>query len=280
MNRPDRDQKQKFSHVIAAHLARHEVIMFLILPIGLIANLIGGTIALGLAVIFAPAGLIYVQRTLRRLAPETVTTDPTGLRSLSATRVIGQRWLRKQDETQKKTACFIVAIDNYDNLLEQFGELAVSQLLGTVSKRIQRHIRNSDIICQFRESEFLVLLTPVRDLDLDICVQLAIRIQIALESKLTVAEQHIQISVSTGFSRSDQIDILTISNLIHNAEVALKEARLMPGSSFRAYSDTLRDQEINHRLFLSDAANALNNGEIQAWFQPQISTDTGRGHRV
>ena len=57
---------------------------------------------------------------------------------------------------------------------------------------------------------------------------------------------------------------------------ALNEARQTGSSTIRTYSSELKKRAQVRSELRAEAASALENGQIRPWFQPQISTDTGK----
>ncbi|MGB7241762.1 MAG: EAL domain-containing protein, partial [Sulfitobacter sp.] len=60
------------------------------------------------------------------------------------------------------------------------------------------------------------------------------------------------------------------------ATLALNEARQRGPAAIRAFSDQMRRDMQTRTELCEEVVQALNGGQIQPWFQPQISTDTGQ----
>jgi len=121
----------------------------------------------------------------------------------------------------------------------------------------------------------MFILTPVRHLDLEICIQLATRLKTAIEAAMPLDATTVRMSASIGFCRNDQLEANHFQNIAEAAFMAMREAGRSGSSSIRSYSDDLKERETTRSKRHDEAANALQLDQIQAWFQPQISNETG-----
>ncbi|GAA6208733.1 bifunctional diguanylate cyclase/phosphodiesterase [Cognatishimia sp. WU-CL00825] len=243
----------------------------------LVAYWAGGEQSLLFAAIFLLLlGFHFVARYLPKQAENPNIDRLTGLQSISYVRDVAQNWLKQFEVSQRKTACFVLSIDSFDDVVTQYGEAAAQQIQQTVAARISRGLRDEDLFARSGDGDFLLLLTPVRHLDLEICVQLATRLKSAIETAIPVEATTVDVTAGIGFCRSDQILSRYFSDLEDATRMALREARKNGASSMRAYSEKMRRRNESHKQLCQDAARALQLGEIRAWFQPQISTDTGK----
>ena len=72
-----------------------------------------------------------------------------------------------------------------------------------------------------------------------------------------------------------QTAALTGSDWPDAARLALREAQNNGPNAIRAFSDEMRRKSRNRAELREEVVTALERGQIQPWFQPQISTDTG-----
>lgn len=255
---------------------RYDVVGIGLSALCLLAYLIGGERLLLTSALVLPLIVFFIlQKTALNAPPNSDLDGLTGLKSVQHLKKQVQSWLAQMDVNQRKTACFLIRIDEFPELIARHGETASQQIQRAIAARILLGLREDDILTRTREGEFMFVLTPVRHLDLEICVQLATRLKATIEGAIPVGKSTIRITASIGFCRNDQIPDCTFANLSEAAKIALRDARRNGESSLRAYSESMRKREEGFQKLSTEAARALQQGEIHAWFQPQVSTETG-----
>lgn len=174
-----------------------------------------------------------------------------------------------------KTACFVIEIEEFDRIAERIGPGAAETLIARSAARLQTILRNDDGLFRMGEARFGVVLPPMPRLDLETGIQMATRLQTAIEEPLAHDGRTIYLSAGLGFCLSSRSPDDNGTALVECAGIALDEARRNGPSAVRAYSPEMG--QIRHRrdTLCTEALIALENGEILPWFQPQISTDTG-----
>jgi len=68
----------------------------------------------------------------------------------------------------------------------------------------------------------------------------------------------------------------TADAILAAATVALADAQAQGAGSIRVYSARIGQRQARRAALAEDVAQALDNGTFEAWFQPQVCTDTGR----
>lgn len=228
--------------------------------------------ALGLPVVIAGAAAIAARTHL-----QTGPHGPSdGLLTLDAFASRMEEMFNQTDANVENSACMIVALDDYSDFLDLHGNSAANHLTAQFSKRVLSVIRTQDIVTRLDQNKIAIGLNPAQQLDLEACIQLSGRIQSVVEDPITLNGAGIYISCSIGFSLLSNMAEGAYEEWIDAASAALSEAQRNGPSTIRAFSsDTRRRSRIQANLRKEFDA-ALDSGEIRPWFQPQISTDTGR----
>jgi len=269
------DQSDARNH-LERLLARPEYLGVCFSLICLLAFQTGGVTWLIAVTITLPAfGLFGYRRLLRYLATHPATDDITGLKPPDAIMRIGEKWLSDSRKARRKMACFAIHIDGFSHLLAKHGECAAQHAQRMVAARLIRSLREDDLLTRVGDGEFMLVPTPVRHLDLEICVQLAARIKSAVEATLPIEATTTRVSLSVGFCRSDQLDDGDFTALKKAARLAMKVASRPGSATIRAYTQALENEYDEHETLRTEASEALNQGQITAWFQPQVSAKTG-----
>lgn len=188
--------------------------------------------------------------------------------------------LQSAAERNRRTACFAVEIDEPKALARSHGKAAAEVVLARAGERIQSAMRDFDAVRRIGDARFVIVLEPIRQLTLDTCLSLADRIQTTLDAPISVDGTSIHASCSVGFCVSNRAPADDSAALIGAATRALDEALRAGAGSVRSFSGDWRPrmphEETAETGIEADIAAALEEGQFEPWFQPQLSTDTGR----
>jgi diguanylate cyclase (GGDEF)-like protein len=189
--------------------------------------------------------------------------------------VLLEQHLADAHQQNKSFACYMVSLDDYDELLDRYGRIAVDRVLDRISDRIGAVLRHGDIVLKPEDGVIPVVMAPVRLMDLEMAIQLARRLQAAVEEPVSLEATSIYVSCSIAFSLSQQNTHRNGLKMAQNTQAALEDARANAPSAIRAWTESLKSARLSHSDLTDQAVHALENGQIQPWFQPQVSTDTG-----
>ncbi|MEX0369269.1 MAG: putative bifunctional diguanylate cyclase/phosphodiesterase [Tateyamaria sp.] len=178
--------------------------------------------------------------------------------------------------SNRNSAIFAIELDDHTGLAERFEPAAIDRLRKAVADRLVETARDSDVICRSGDFRFSVCLGPVQHLDLESCIQLSARYQQAIEEPIAIDGVTVYVSASVGFCLLNRAPNGTGESWANAAFAALTEAQRRGPSSVRAYSTELHSRLKSRASLRDEVAAALEQGQIQPWFQPQISTDTGK----
>ncbi len=199
-----------------------------------------------------------------------------GMVECSAFQDVSDAILKQARKSGRDAVLLALSIDDFEKLAQQHGNAAAQSVIGRVSKRLLQALRTEDCVTHEDEGRFLVCTEPVRHLDLELCIQLASRLQETLEEPIRIDGVDIYVSTSIGFCQSGTVLKQGGLEWISAAFAALQEAQTRGPSAVRAFSDRMRLKKEVSRNLQDEISAALDGGQIYPWFQPQISTDTGR----
>ncbi|MEM7319695.1 MAG: EAL domain-containing protein, partial [Pseudomonadota bacterium] len=228
--------------------------------------------ALGLPLIFAFAGAFGIWPSERAVLRD----DVTGFLLRDSFQMAAQEIFHRATALNRKTACFMVELDDYDELVDRHGQGAGDLVVQRSGDRILSALRDADVVARISENRFAMCLQPVPQLDLELCIQLAGRVQAAIEDPISLDGVAVYVSCSVGFCQHSRTPGSEPASWVEAAAAALAEARLNAPSSIRAYTADTRPKPDSRSVLRDDVTSALENGQIQPWYQPQISTDTGK----
>ncbi|QBF30153.1 bifunctional diguanylate cyclase/phosphodiesterase [Thalassococcus sp. S3] len=228
--------------------------------------------ALSVPLLFGFAGLFSRQQG----APSIPRDSVTGLMLRDGFEKLVAQIHEDTEVSGLKSACFMLELDDYKQLVDRHGQQAADEVMQRTGDRLISTLRASDSVARMGDSRFAICLIPVRQLDLELCLQMAGRLQAAIEEPISVGGLAIYMSGSIGFCMRSRAPSETGSAWLEAAQSALTEAQQNGPSSIRAFSADLHRRNQTKNDLREEAAAALENGQIHAWYQPQISTDTGK----
>lgn len=173
-----------------------------------------------------------------------------------------------------QSAALAVRLDDADRHKRQHGERFLRTLTQELGNRLAQSLREQDGYCLLEPASFGVALFPQRGLDLGSVLSVSQRIQTQLAQPFRFEGVTIWPSVSIGFCQSQRAAALNGLNMLQAAEQAALRAQASGPSGLRSYSvvDFPAAMATEH---LDDLRNALETGEIRAYFQPQVRTTSG-----
>lgn len=265
----------EFNSRVTAALSGPQMLAFLP-AVSLAAYWLGGepalvAVALGIPAFWAVFGGLenVINRRVARAAPG-------GLIAPDMFRIKVQAVLEDAVANGKTSAVFAVELDEYSTLAERFEPGTVDKIIRAMGQRIQSMSRDRDSISRIGDSRFAVCLSPVKHLDLESCIQMSGRLQQAIEEPIAIDGTAVYVSACVGFCLLSRAPGRSGQDWVNAAIAALNEAQRRGPTSVRAYSPELHSRLKNRATLRDEVVVALEQGQIQPWFQPQISTDTGK----
>lgn len=184
--------------------------------------------------------------------------------------------LTTEKSTGKTTAAVAIALDEFSTIERQYGTKATAMILKQSAERLTNTLREIDKVVRLDGSCFGVALGPVRRADLETLIQLSARLQAAIAEPFSIDATRVFVTASVGFCLSGRAPILSGASMLESAERALETAQINGNGSIRSYSpDSIRHSK-NNSMIHREVMGALDNGQITPWFQPQVSTITGK----
>lgn len=227
---------------------------------------LGGEPALLATALTVPLLLVLIR-------PTSDMTDPTAPDDGFETTL--DEALRTARQYMRKTGCFLIEIDDFDQLLDRHGQTAVDRMVTCSMDRMRAVLRDNDVVMKLGRGQIGVAMAPVRQIDSEVGLHLAGRLQAAVEDPIALDKTTIYVSASVGLCLDVLVPEGTGRDLADAAGMALHEARRHAPSAIRAYSPELPGRTAHARGNHEDVMRALSDRQIRAWFQPQLCNDTG-----
>ena len=224
-------------------------------------------VALALPAVYALAGLLGAGPARELVLPGV---DPvTGLPLRDAA-------VRALDGPQGAAGCIVIGLDGADRLARLHGHRAFCDILRQTAARVAGAVQRRDTVCRLDGACFAVALGPARGAGLERLLQTAARIHDAVELPLDFDGTPVSVTAALGFCLGDRAPDPGGAALLEAAILAMDEAARHGPGGIRAHAEGMR-QRMDELAELREALScALDAGEVQAHFQPQLCTDTGR----
>ncbi|MBE9560181.1 MAG: EAL domain-containing protein [Proteobacteria bacterium] len=194
-------------------------------------------------------------------------------RTLLVERLKQNIYLAKRNN--KHVAFLMLDLNNFKEVNDTLGHPQGDRLLLDVASRLPMALRQSDTVGRFGGDEFGIVLP---DTDSEKAVDVAKKVLASLEQSFTLDDHELSIGASIGIAMYPEHGEDDAS-LIRHADVAMYEAKGSKGEH------CLYDPEADHyttaRLALmTDLRNAVDNDELQLYFQPQVVLSTKKVLKV
>lgn len=173
------------------------------------------------------------------------------------------------------SACFMIEIDSFQRMREKFGPMQGDVVADRILSRLAATLRPEDTLERIGDGRFCVVLKSSFGIDIERCIQLAGRLQMAVEKSIQTDRIKVDATASIGFCPLDRAPSPSADDWLDASEIALGEALRQGPGGICGFTRDLQTRSQVHAELRNRALSAFANGEIRAWFQPQISTDTG-----
>lgn len=210
------------------------------------------------------------QAAVRHMAHHDVLTDLPN-RTLLFDHLVGAIHRAKEDESAR-IVVLLLDLDLFKRVNDSLGHHIGDELLLHMVARLQRVVREDDLVSRLGGDEFVVVFTEVED-----AATLAARIEElmqAVSAPIDVNGHELIVTASMGGAiypdnGSDP------AALLKNADTAMYHAKTSGRNNFQWFVDSLLD-ETNDKIALAGSLrHALERGELSVAYQPQVSLDTG-----
>ena len=191
--------------------------------------------------------------------------DPlTGLGNRAAFTSALARKLAPTHEAPAPFSLLMIDLDFFKSINDTLGHGAGDFVLTSLAERMQSSLRGSDQPGRLGGDEFGIILT---DQNADEAV--AERLIKTLSEPLTVRERSVSVGVSIGIARYPA-DGTNEEELLMNADLALYAAKDGGRKQLRRFDVNLREARQERQGLEFDLEAALDEGQLEVWFQPQV----------
>lgn len=204
----------------------------------------------------------------KRLIHQSNHDQLTGL--INRTRVVEQ--IDKMVDSSTRMAVLFIDLDRFKNINDTLGHGVGDKLLTRIANRLQRTLRQTDVVARFGGDEFVVLLADIQDVSR--AAALAQKLCDTIKKPLFIDGQELYITCSCGISIAPD-DSSDPDQLISFADTAMFRAKDLGRSNFQFYSPDMNHRASERLQLETDLRKALERGELVVHYQPQVDLRTG-----
>ena len=172
-------------------------------------------------------------------------------------------------------ALLLLDLDDFKLVNDGYGHQVGDDLLRQFGKRLHSACASGDLVARLGGDEFVVIRTG--DFDVDHVAQLASRITTALKDPFELHGRRFTVSSSIGISILEPgDDFINAADLLRRADIAMYEAKRRGPGEFVRFDERMGETARDNAIIRADLDLAVNNGDIDVFFQPIVETTTGR----
>jgi len=161
----------------------------------------------------------------------------------------------------------LLDLDRFEAVNQTLGHSAGDELLKAVVKRLAETVREGDLVARLRGGRFAVLLEDVQGpLEVEF---IARNVGAAFQKPFDILGRQVSVTASVGLALYPH-ECADGLSLQASAESALREAKEQGPNSFKFFSASIHDDVLAHRRLEHDLKLAINEGQFELAFQPQI----------
>jgi diguanylate cyclase (GGDEF)-like protein/PAS domain S-box-containing protein len=170
-------------------------------------------------------------------------------------------------------ALLYLDIDRFKDVNDTLGHVAGDLLLKAVAERLKGCTRETDLVARLGGDEFAILQADL--IDLANAGALASKVRDALGAPYPLGDTEMHVTASVGISPY-MTETASPDEMLSQADLALYRAKDEGRDQYCFHTDDL-DREVRERVALAnDLRHALESGELELYYQPQVELATGR----
>ena len=170
-------------------------------------------------------------------------------------------------------AVMFLDLDRFKVVNDTLGHSTGDELLKAIAARLQASLREEDSIARMGGDEFTVLLADLKTPDDAAKIALKVLETVALPLQIDGTELFITTSIGIALFPSDGD---TAEMLLANADHAMYRAKDAGRNSYQMFTPAMNSRALERLSLENDLRHALERGELELHYQPQINIVSGR----
>ncbi|RRJ82883.1 putative bifunctional diguanylate cyclase/phosphodiesterase [Aestuariirhabdus litorea] len=184
-----------------------------------------------------------------------------------------QRAIARADRDGSSFVLLVVDLDEFRKVNESFGQEAGDQLICKVTERLQASMRRTDTLARTSGDEFSIIMEHMpNSAEMLRAVK---KLVDAIATPIEIGEHLVSAKCSVGISSYPEGGT-DLAGLVHNAELAMKEAKKQLGSSYQFYTEEMKVEAMGQLYLEAELRRAIRLQELRLYYQPRIDVATER----
>ena len=174
---------------------------------------------------------------------------------------------------ERVLAVLFLDIDEFRAINDTMGYDMGDELLKKISNRLTGALRKSDTVARIGGDEFVVLAQNLTDGSSAARIADKIIDQFNKPFRLNSNSFYCTVSIGIALYPTDGEDMDT---LIKNADIAMNKAKVTGRNRYKFCSPSMKSRAVETIKITNNLYRALENNELVLYYQPQVSSGTGR----
>jgi diguanylate cyclase (GGDEF)-like protein len=168
---------------------------------------------------------------------------------------------------------FLLDIDRFDIINNALGRGVADRLLRAIADRLNGTLREEDSLARFNGDEFVFFIHDAGNgIESAIVAQ---RVLDAIATPFSISGRNIELTGSIGMALSKH-DADEPDALIRFASTAMFRAKEFGRNLYQFYDDEMNARTLERLALVSSVRRALDRGEFEMHYQPEVDVQTGR----
>jgi diguanylate cyclase (GGDEF)-like protein len=181
--------------------------------------------------------------------------------------------LAQSKRRKRPLSVFMLDLDRFDIVNNALGRGVADRLLRSVADRLATTLREEDSLARFSGDEFIFLVGDSgHGTESAIVAQ---RVLDAMSRPFNVGGRSIELTASIGISMS-QHDASEADALVRHASTAMFRAKEFGRNLYQFFDEKLNARTLERLALVSSVRRALDRGEFELFYQPEVDVQTGR----
>ena len=178
--------------------------------------------------------------------------------------------------SESRLGLLFIDLDHFKRVNDSLGHLVGDTLLRTVAARLTASLRGTDIVARFGGDEFMVLLTGLSSgaQHAGDAQEVAHKLLASIGAPVNAEGRPISVTPSIGIALFPG-DGDTAEELVKNADSAMYLAKARGRANYQFFEPGMAAAAYAELVLEGQLAQALERGEFELYFQPQVRADDG-----
>ncbi|TYC67553.1 bifunctional diguanylate cyclase/phosphodiesterase [Stappia sp. BW2] len=171
-----------------------------------------------------------------------------------------------------QTGAILIDLREFKKVNDRFGDHNGDSLLRQVAEQLNQHAEPDDFLCRTGGTEFLLLRPQLKRVAR--FEQLAFTLLQEISRDRVIGNNRSAVEANAGIFISCPGDQIS-DHILTDAALALRAAKQKGPGKFSRFTPAMRTAFEESDQIAAELQNALKEGNIVAWFQPQVNIHTG-----